>query len=162
MKQPEVYLNSADVYARMESGCCKVSVGSLIIDRNTENVLALGANRTMPVSCKAVGCLRIEKYGDDAKNHRNCGDCRAIHSEVDAISQLWKGLYFAHKESPTLSIYVTRYPCEECAKVIVASGISEVYYGREQEITEEAKKIFESGNVAVFWVKGWTREDTTR
>jgi deoxycytidylate deaminase len=57
------------------------------------------------------------------------------------------------------SIYVTRYPCEACARAIVAAGIKHVYYGRQQEISDETKLIFATAGVEVVWVKTWTAED---
>ena len=57
---------------------------------------------------------------------------------------------------------VTRYPCEACARAIVNSGIREVYYGREQKISEEAELIFKSGDVRIHHISDWIYEDTTR
>lgn len=156
-KKVEEYLNLAQDYANENSGCCKVSVGSLLIIKKPD-VHVYGANQCLPDTCKSGICHRIELYGEDSKNHRLPSDCRSIHSEIDAICSA------ARFGLSTLRAYliVTRYPCEACARAIVKSGISEVYYGREQEISEETVKIFESGGVKVHHVKNWTYEDTTR
>lgn len=147
------WLDMAQAYAEHQSGCRKVKVGAVIIKDN--KVISFGANRAIPDLCQTPrGCMRVEKYGDNAKSHRNPEDCRAIHSEIDAIS--------SSKEDLTGAVmYVTRYPCEACARAIVASGIKMVVFGRGQDITEETRHIFEDSKVEYMWRKDWEAEDTT-
>lgn len=148
-----LYLTLAGQYAKFHTGCTKVSVGSCIVKNDT--VVSMGANRAIPNLCISDGCLRIEKYGDNAKTHRNPDDCRAIHSEVDAIGK-------AARNGVNLdgaTIYVTRYPCEACARLIVASGISCVIYGRNQPISEQTQQIFETAGVAYFNYGDYMEDD---
>lgn len=147
-----MWLDLANAYANKMSGCRKVSVGSVIVDSVKQKILGVGANRSIPDLCKCRGCLREEKYGNNDKTHRNPGDCRAIHSEVDAICRSSGDLHGA-------TIFITRYPCEGCARAIVAAGISDVVYGRQQKISEETARIFEEGHVDVTWEKGWDVPD---
>lgn len=147
-------LNIADTYARHMSGCTKVHVGSIITNRERTRVISLGANRSIPDLCKCRGCLRVEKYGNNDKTHRGPDDCRAIHSEVDAICSAGCDLSGA-------TIAVTRYPCEACARAIVTAGIREVVYGRKQSISRETSRIFEDAGVCVVWCKDWDAEDAT-
>lgn len=133
-------LTMADEYATIHSGCTKVAVGSVITDIEG-NILSFGANATVPDLCKTRGCLRIEKYGNNAKLHRLPADCRAVHSEIDAIAHCTYGTPYV--------IFVTRYPCEACARAIVAAGIKAVYYGRKQLISKETAYIFEYNHVSV-------------
>ena len=145
------WLRLASQYAKDNSGCLKVSVGAVIVKDN--KLLSIGANRTIPNLCKTSrGCLRVEKYGEASKLHRNPEDCRAIHSEVDAISTAGQSLVGA-------TIYVTRYPCEGCAKAIVAAGIAKVVYGRNQAITVETHKILEGSGVDIINYNRWVEED---
>lgn len=146
------WLDVADKYAAISSGCTKVAVGSVIVKDNM--VIGLGANRSFPDLCKTRGCLRVEKYGDNDKTHRYPSDCRALHSEIDAICS-------ASTNVKGATILVTRYPCEACARAIVAAGIKEVIYGRQQEISDETKAIFNEGKVSVVWLKSWDAPDTT-
>lgn len=149
-------LDTANSFAGYFSGCTKVSVGSVIVDREGK-ILGAGANRAIPDKCKSEGCLRIKKYGEASKDHRLPSDCRAIHSEVDAISRVAKSCF----STRNCTIYVTRYPCEACARTIVAAGIKRVLYGRKQEISDETLEIFKSGGVFVARVDNWDEEDTT-
>lgn len=145
------YLDMAQTYAEARSGCLKVAVGSCITDKHGR-ILSFGANAAIPNLCQFEGCLRIKKYGNNDKTHRGPADCRAIHSEVDAIANL---------ERPARDgrIYVTRYPCEACARAIVAAGITEVYYGRKQYISEETEQIFAYNGVKSVQVANWDAPD---
>jgi len=50
--------------------------------------------------------------------------CRAVHAEMDAItSAARKGVSLRNG-----TMFVTTYPCHNCAKHIIASGIKKVYY----------------------------------
>ena len=144
------WLDIANLYAGMMSGCTKVTVGAVIVKDN--RVVSMGANRAVPDLCRYRGCLRVEKYGNNDKTHRSPADCRAIHSEVDAICT-------AREDLSGATIYVTRYPCEACARAIVAAGIQTVIYGRQQEISEETARIFEDAHVDVMWNKYWDAPD---
>ncbi len=145
------YLNMAQTYAESRSGCRKVAVGSCITDKHGR-ILSFGANAAIPNLCKSQGCLRIEKYGDNDKTHRGPADCRAIHSEVDAIAHL-------ERSARGGRIYVTRYPCEACARAIVAAGIMEVYYGRKQRISDETEQIFAYNGVRSVHIVSWDAPD---
>lgn len=145
-------MEMAKSYAEKMSGCQKVKVGSAIVKENA--IVSLGANRSMPDLCSSRGCLRVERYGDDGKAHRNPGDCRAIHSEIDAISHAKTDLCGA-------TIVVTRYPCESCAKAIISAGIKSVYYGGTTKMSDETIRMFESYGVDHHFVEGY-RDDSDR
>lgn len=147
-------LNETQKKADKHSMCSKVAVGSCII--TDTGVQVFGSNETLPKNCKLEGCLREELYGERSKEHRLPSDCRAIHSEIDAICACASHGLRTEKSA----IVVTRYPCEACARAIVTAKIDSIYYGREQEISEETKKIFDSAGVHVEWIKEWTYEDT--
>lgn len=148
------YLDLAGRYAKEKSGCTKVSVGSCIVKDGV--IVALGANRTMPDLCKTRGCLRVEKYGTNSKEHRNHEDCRAIHSEFDAIGN-------AARNGVSLqgaTIYVTRYPCEGCARLIITAGIKTVIYGRNQQVSDMTRQMFESAGVTCYNEFRYREDDT--
>lgn len=155
-KTNRMYLDIANRYAAAHSGCSKVTVGAVIVKnygKTNENIISIGTNRAMPNLClTARGCLRVELYGDDSKNHRLPSDCRALHSEVDAISK-------AGQDLTGCDIFVTRYPCEACARAIIASGIKRVWWGREQDISEQTRQMFETYNIEYHWLRDWTEED---
>ena len=147
-------LQLAHNYAVEHSGCLKVAVGCVIVTPNNRLVSA-GTNLAVPDFCRHEGCLRILKFGDDSKNHRGPTDCRALHSEIHA-------LVTAGESVKGCTMYITRYPCEACARAIAVSGISKVVYGRQQEISDMTAEIFDVYNVEVVWERGFDAEDTTR
>lgn len=145
---------TADAYANVYSGCTKVAVGSVIFSGS--KIVSLGANRTVPGLCKTRGCLRVEKYGNNDKTHRNPEDCRAVHSEVDALikANLMPGMVY--------DMLVTRYPCEACARAIALTHqIRTVYYTRNQHPSEETVRIFKSCGVNVVHLEGFEYPDAT-
>lgn len=153
-------LEAAHGFSKVFSGCKKVPVGSVIVEPDFYSsrgysVVSSGANRAIPNLCRSEECRRIQLYGEDSKNHRLPSDCRAIHSELDAIITAKRNL---HDDM----IVVTRYPCEACARAIVAAGIKTVVYGRKQKITEETQNIFNSAGITVIHVDDWDAEDTER
>lgn len=152
MMRASDYIDLAQAYANIASGCRKVAVGSVIT--KNQIVVSMGANRAIPDLCKTRGCLRVEKYGNDSKSHRNPEDCRAIHSEIDAISKAGVELHGA-------TIFVTRYPCEGCAKAIIASGIQSIYYAGETKISEQTAQMLESYGIDYHFVGGY-KDDTDR
>lgn len=147
------YLTLAQAYANMNSGCLKVAVGSVIVKDG--KIVGLGANRTFPELCKKKGCLRKELYGDDSKSHRNPSDCRAIHSEIDAISSASVSLHKA-------TIFVTRYPCEACARAIIAAGITRVVYGGTAKVSDQTLDMFDKYGVECSYVPYWKEDNSDR
>lgn len=144
-------MRKASNYAMTKSGCVKANVGCVI--ETLMHGVVLGANRNVGgYNCKATGCHRVLLYGDDSKNHRLPSDCMAIHSEQDAISK-------AAKEGRNLlnaTIYITRYPCETCARMIIASGISKVIYGGVQQASDMTTYMLESNGIDVTWIYDYT------
>lgn len=149
-----LYLKMAGDYAKKKTGCTKVSVGSCIVTSN--GAVVLGANRVVQDRCMKDGCHRVLKYGDNAKTHRNPDDCLAIHSEIDAIgAAAYQGLSL-----DGATIFVTRYPCEACARAIIRAGIRNVIYGRNQKISEMTKQMFEDEGIYYYNESSYMEDDT--
>lgn len=152
-------LDLAHDYANKKSGCEKVKVGCLLMcrDRYDLNIeySVLGSNIGIGYNCLKDGCRRIKLYGDCSKNHRLPSDCNSLHSEINAIANA------AKRGVCTMGavMFVTRYPCEACARAIVSAGIMTVYYGREQEISEYTKQILDAGGVEYYHVYDWKASD---
>ena len=149
------FLSEAHAYASQASDCTKVQVGSLL--HTVDDKFFFGANIGIGYSCKENGCRRVALYGENSKDHRLPSDCNSLHSEVHAIGKA------AASSTSTLgaTLFITRYPCEACARAIVAAGIKQVYYGREQEISDYTKQILDAGHVEYHHVSEWTAEDCT-
>lgn len=141
-----------------ESGCLKVTVASCIVFKdNSRNIQSIaGYNSVLGDRCRRWNiCHRVELYGDDSKAHRLPSDCLATHSEISAIALAAKlGL-----STNGAAIIVTRYPCEACARAIVACGINEVIYGREEKISDMTARIFKDNDVRIRHLVKFKAED---
>ncbi|MBO6252730.1 MAG: hypothetical protein J6O49_03630, partial [Bacteroidaceae bacterium] len=147
------HLDEANEYAKSHSTCAKVQVGSLIIPKGRIRHI-YGCNHGV-MDCVTNGCRRVRLYGENSKAHRLPSDCDALHSEIDAICN-------AAKEGIDLdgaTIFVTRYPCEACARAVCQAGIKTVIYGRNESISDYTHLIFETYGVTVKKIDDWTEED---
>lgn len=114
-------------------------VGCVIVDQNNHQV-SMGYNgmlagideSKLPWGKNTDVPLEFQKYG------------YVVHSEANAILHTSKSL-------ENCKIYVTLFPCNECAKLIVSKKVKEVIYlsdkHRESEGPRMAKKLFELSNV---------------
>ncbi|NIO09380.1 MAG: dCMP deaminase [Deltaproteobacteria bacterium] len=104
------------------STCSRAKVGAVIV--RDRNILATGYNGApagMP-HCTEAGCLIYESKTPYGEVEQNC--FRTIHAEINAIAQAAKN----GSNIKDSSIYVTHTPCIHCIKVLVNTGIKNVYY----------------------------------
>jgi len=107
-----MYMNIAELFAEM-SYAVRKKVGSVIVKDN--NILSFGWNGTpsgFPNKCE------IEVDGELKTKDE------VIHSEANAILKLAK----SNTGAAGSTLYVTLSPCIECSKMILQSGITEVFY----------------------------------
>jgi dCMP deaminase len=135
--------------AKEYSTCVKAQVGARIITPRTNKTISEAYNVTMPDNCKEVGCHRIKLYGEDSYLHRLPSDCYALHAEIGAIG---KAACCSSKTLLYKTMIVTRYPCEACARAIVAAGIKKVIYSGTEYISEQTESIFAKNDVQVIFI----------
>lgn len=104
-----------------KSNCFWRQVASLIVKDN--KIIYSGFNEMMPNQdeCYKIGCIR-----DAVKPGTKTELCSAVHSEAKCIAE-------AAKDGKSLkgsSIYVTTFPCPNCAKLIALSGIKKCFYNQ--------------------------------
>lgn len=92
------------------SYCVRKKVGALIV--HGDNVIAIGYNGTIS------GFPNICELEDGTTRPD------VLHAESNAIAKCAK----SSNSSNGAALYVTLSPCFECAKIIIQSGIKEVYY----------------------------------
>jgi dCMP deaminase len=105
----EVYMRMAEELAK-RSTCTRLQVGTVVTDSRLENVVAIGYNgnaKGLPNRC-------------DSTVPGNCG---CIHSEVNALVKAPGGIR-------DKVVFVTDSPCVACAKLMINSGVSHVFYRR--------------------------------
>ena len=110
------------------STCTRAKVGAVIV--RDKNILATGYNGApagMP-HCTEVGCLIYQSktpYGDIEEN------CfRTIHAEMNAIAQAAKN----GSNIKDAAIYITHTPCIHCLKVLVNTGIKNIFYEKAYKL----------------------------
>jgi len=90
------------------------------------------------------GCADDEFPWGKADNLLDSKHAYVVHAELNAILN-------AQSNVDGCALYVTHFPCHECAKAIVQSGIREVFFASDaregKPTTIAAKKIFEAANV---------------
>ncbi|MFA6215198.1 MAG: dCMP deaminase family protein [Patescibacteria group bacterium] len=92
--------------------------GAVIVDQNNI-VVGLGYNG-FPRSCSDEE-LPWEREGDFLHTKY----AYVVHAEENAI-------YNANKPTSGCKIYTTLFPCNECAKTLIQSGITEVIYSSDK------------------------------
>ncbi|MCC0666424.1 deoxycytidylate deaminase [Clostridioides sp. ZZV15-6597] len=117
-----------------ERGTCdRAYVGAIIV--NSENrIVSTGYN----------GSISGDKHCSEVGHEMREGHCiRTIHAEQNA-------LYYCAKEGIPVkdcSIYVTHFPCLNCTKAIIQSGIKHIYYKTGYRMDEYALRLLQSSNV---------------
>lgn len=102
------YLNIATSVAQA-SYCERNKVGCIIV--KDDNIIAYGYNGTI-------------RGFDNKCEEDNVTLPTVLHAESNAITKCSKSNY----SSNDAILYTTLSPCLECAKLIIQSGITEVYY----------------------------------
>ncbi|SFL80885.1 dCMP deaminase [Gracilibacillus orientalis] len=118
----------------LRSTCQRLMVGATIV--RDKRIIAGGYNGSVSgsVHCIDEGCYVIE------------GHCvRTIHAEMNALLQCAK--FGASTENA--EIYVTHFPCLNCCKAIIQSGIKTVYYAEDYKNHPYAVELFKEVGVHV-------------
>ncbi|ENH97531.1 cytidine deaminase ComEB [Gracilibacillus halophilus YIM-C55.5] len=118
----------------LRSTCTRLMVGATIV--RDKRIIAGGYNGSVSgsVHCIDEGCYVID------------GHCvRTVHAEMNAMLQCAK--FGASTEGA--EIYVTHFPCLNCCKAIIQSGIQTVYYATDYKNHPYALELFAEANVHV-------------
>jgi dCMP deaminase len=110
------------------STCLRAKVGAVIV--RDRSILATGYNGSpagLP-HCSEVGCLIYESRTPDGEIEQNC--YRTIHAEINAITQAARN----GNAIRDADIYVTHTPCIHCLKVLINTGIRNVFYERPYKL----------------------------
>lgn len=126
------------------SSCLRRKVGAVVTyERRVVGTGYNGAPAGVP-SCKELNrCLR-----KDAKSGENLNECVACHAEVNAISQCCK----YGQTTKGAYIYITTYPCINCMKLIIASGIKKVFY-KEEYNSPLTQELADQANIELIQIK---------
>lgn len=116
----------------LRSTCARLMVGATIV--RDKRIIAGGYNGSVSgsIHCIDQGCYVID------------GHCvRTVHAEANALLQCAKfGVPTENAE-----IYVTHFPCLQCCKQLIQSGIVTVYYAADYKNHDYAIELFKEAGV---------------
>lgn len=116
----EEYFIEITKLVAQRSSCLSRQVGAILVKE--KRILATGYNGSPSKIENCIekgGCLR-----KGSKSGENLNTCMAVHAEMNAILQMAR--YGVSCEDTVL--YVTTFPCINCMKAIINSGIREIVY----------------------------------
>lgn len=112
-------------------------VGSCVVNED-KRIIGIGYNGF------PTGCSDEDFPWGKNENYLNTKYPYVVHAEANAILNCT-----ANTKNSTL--YVTLFPCNECAKLIIQSGIKEVIYSddkyKDTESSVAARKMFDAAKV---------------
>jgi dCMP deaminase len=144
LKWEEYFMGIAELSAQ-RSKDPNTQVGACIVDSSTKHILSIGYNG-LP-----------KGFNDDDFNWEKSEDfvndklSYIVHAEANAILN-------SNTKLDGSQIYVTMFPCNECAKLISQSGIKEVIYRDDKFLLKKqgavSMEIFRKAGIEVRKYKG--------
>ena len=124
------YFMSIASLASCRSPCKKLHVGSVIVKEN--RIISMGYNGF-------ISGIPHKSYIIDGHEQAT------IHSEINAISDCAKrGVSINNSK-----IYITHFPCINCFKAIVSSGIKEIIYMNDYNNNELVNILAKDSNIVI-------------
>ena len=109
----QAHLDVAERYARL-SKARRLNVGAVIV--KDDRIISIGYNGTPP------------GWDNNCENELPDGSLKTksevLHAEENAIGKLAR----SHESGEGATMFITHAPCAQCAKMILVSGISSIYY----------------------------------
>ena len=128
----EYFMNIAELVAT-RSTCDRAHVGAVIVNEDNR-IVSTGYN----------GSVSGTSHCDDIGHTMRDGHCIAtIHAEVNA-------LYYCAKQGISVNnstIYVTHFPCLNCIKALIQSGIKQIYYKHDYRIDDYGVELLNQSGV---------------
>lgn len=110
------YMQAAHVFAQL-SYCKRRQVGCIVV--KDDRIISIGYNGTPP------------GWENNCEDENNRSHPYVYHAEANAIAKLAR----SNESARDASVFITASPCFDCAKILAACGIKELYYGENYEST---------------------------
>lgn len=132
------YFMGVAVLSSKRSKDPRAQVGACLVNPD-KKIVGIGYNGF------PTGCSDLEfPWGKESDNPLDTKFPYVVHAEPNAILNSTSSLKGA-------TLYVTRFPCNECAKLIIQSGIKEVVYSQDKHPDEPsfiaARRMFSAAGV---------------
>lgn len=128
------YFMSIAIVASSRSSCDRLHVGCVIVN-NDNRIVSIGYNGHL---------AGFEHKSYIKHNHEQ----NTIHAEQNAI-------IYAAKSGTSIDqckAYVTHFPCYHCAKMLIASGIKNIYYHEDYKNDKLVVDICKKGCVSILQI----------
>lgn len=157
-KYTKIHKGTLSLYATL-SKANRLKCSSILVSSDNTRILAVGYNGTpsgTDNTCEYIGykCNTCDKeifYDDSYTENKNI--CKICLNELTDIVYKTKPIV-VHAEANLVSycakkgismennlVYITHSPCVECAKLLVSSGISKIFYIDEYRSDEGLKLL---------------------
>ena len=124
------YFKEMVLVTARRSSCSRLNVGCILVKDN--RIIAQGYNGFLP------GCPHKSIIRD---NHEQS----TVHAEQNTIADCAKRTV----SCDGAKVFVTHYPCINCAKILLASGIKEINYINDYKNDELVAEFAEQCNVTI-------------
>ena len=123
------YFMSIALLVSSRSACNRLHVGCVIVD-NENHIVSVGYNGFL------AGVPHTSRI-------RNNHEQSTVHAEQNAIS------YAAKTGIPVkdCTAYITHYPCINCAKILAASGIKNIYFHKDYKNDPMVSEILQDAHI---------------
>jgi dCMP deaminase len=122
-----------------------ISIAFLISSRSPSNRLKVGSVIVKDNRLISAGYNGYPAGAPHVSIVRNNHEQNAIHAEQNAVSDAAK----RGVSIDNTTIYVTHFPCINCAKTIISSGINNVKYKEEYKHDDLVDQLFKISGVNV-------------
>lgn len=135
----EYFLEITEMVAT-RSTCDRAFVGCVLVNEDNR-IISTGYN----------GSITGNKHCDEVGHTMRDGHCIAtIHAEMNAL------LYCAKEGISVKSArcYVTHFPCLNCTKALIQSGIKAIIYKEAYRVDDYALELLKKNNIEIRQIKG--------
>ena len=125
------YFMSLAILTSSRSSCHRLNVGCVIVSSD-KTILSTGYN----------GFIAGAPHTSIVRNNH---EQATVHAETNAVS-------FCAKRGISIkdaNIYITHFPCINCFKVLVASGIKNIYYHSDYKNDEVVYQLAKDNNISI-------------
>ncbi len=140
----EEYFMGVALLSAKRSKDPSTQVGACLVN-NDKRIIGIGYNG-FPTGCSD----ELFPWGKEDKNHLNTKYPYVVHAEPNAILNCTSNIKGA-------TLYVTLFPCNECAKLIIQSGIKHIVYMsdkyRNQESDVASRRMLDAAGVTYVKMK---------
>ncbi len=132
------YFMGVAALSAMRSKDPNTKVGACVVNTD-QRIIGIGYNG-FPTGCDDA----VFPWGKENANYLATKYPYVVHAEPNAILNCTSSLKGA-------TLYVTLFPCNECAKLIIQSGIKKVVYGSDKyhdgESAVASRKMFDAAGI---------------